>query len=139
MAVSSSVLVSAAGVYWVGTGGGAQIDKGGREWYWLCSLLASVSCTWPSCRPCSWLCRSGEMGMLSGLMGGSLVHPPPLSKAMTSCRTNWAVRGNWADTGDLNVLESLSLHSVTWMVGEPMESVLMGGDVVCEHGEGEVV
>ena len=60
-------------------------------------------------------------------------------EATTSCSTNWAVRGNWADTGDLNALESLSLHSVTWMVGEPMESVLMGGDVVCEHGEGEVV
>ena len=43
------------------------------------------------------------------------------------------------DTGDLNALESLSLHSVTWMVGEPMESVLMGGDVVGEHGEWEVV
>ena len=56
-----------------------------------------------------------------------------------SCRTNWAVRGNWADTGDLNALESFSLHSITWMVGEPMESILMGGDVVCEHREWEVV
>ena len=78
MAVSSSALASAAGVYWVGTGGGVQIDKGGRAWCWLCSPLASASCTWPSCGPCSWLCRSGEMGMLSGLMGGLLVHPPPL-------------------------------------------------------------
>ena len=78
MVASSSVLASAAGIYWVGTGGGVQIDKGGRVWYWLCSPLASVSCTWLSCRPCSWLCRSGEMGMLPGLMGGSLVHPPPL-------------------------------------------------------------
>ena len=56
-----------------------------------------------------------------------------------SYRTNWAVRGNWADTGDLNALKSFSLHSVTWMVSKPMESVLMGGDVICEHGEGEVV
>ena len=60
-------------------------------------------------------------------------------EATTSCRTDRASRGNWTDTGDLNALESLSLHSVTWMVGEPMESVFMGGDVVCEHGEGEVV
>ena len=52
-----------------------------------------------------------------------------------SCRTNWAIWGNWADTGDLNALESFSLHSVTWMVGEPMESIFMGGNVVCEHGE----
>ena len=56
-----------------------------------------------------------------------------------SYRTNWAVQGNWADTGDLNALESFSLHSVTWMVGEPMESILMGGNVVCKHREGEVV
>ena len=56
-------------------------------------------------------------------------------EATTSCRTDWASQGNWADTGDLNALESLSLHNVTWMVGEPMESVLMGGDVVGEHGE----
>ena len=60
-------------------------------------------------------------------------------EAMTSCRTNWAVQGNWADTGDLNALKSFSLHSVTWMVGKPMESVFMGGNVVCEHGEREVV
>ena len=60
-------------------------------------------------------------------------------EATTSCRTNWAVRGNWADTGDLNTLESFSLHSVTWMVGEPMEGVVVGGDIVCEHGEWEVV
>ena len=60
-------------------------------------------------------------------------------ETMMSCRTNWAVRGNWADTGDLNALESFSLHSVTWMVGEPMEGVVVRGDVVCEHGEWEVV
>ena len=64
----------------MGTGEGVQIDKGGREWYWLRSLLASVSCTWLSYGPCSWLCRSGEMGMLSRLMGGLLVHPPLLSR-----------------------------------------------------------
>ena len=46
---------------------------------------------------------------------------------------------NWADTGDLNTLKSFSLHSVTWMVGKPMESILMGGDVICEHREGGVV
>ena len=78
MAASSSELASAAGVYWVGTGGGVQIDKGGRAWYWLCSPLASASCTLLLYGLCSWLYRSGEMGMLSGLMGGSLVHPPPL-------------------------------------------------------------
>ena len=60
-------------------------------------------------------------------------------EATTSCSTSWAVRGNWADTGDLNALESFSLHSVTWMVGEPMEGVVVGGDVVGEHGEWEVV
>ena len=60
-------------------------------------------------------------------------------EAMTSYSTNWAVWGNWADTGDLNSLKSFSLHSVTWMVSEPMESILMGGNVVCEHREGEVV
>ena len=58
---------------------------------------------------------------------------------MMSCSTNWAVQGNWADTGDLNALESFFLHSVTWMVGKPIESILMGGDVICEHREGEMV
>ena len=43
------------------------------------------------------------------------------------------------DTGDLNAFESLSLHSITWMVGEPVECVVVGGDVVCKHGEWEVV
>ena len=60
-------------------------------------------------------------------------------KATMSCRTDRASRGNWADTGDLNTFESLSLHNVTWMVGEPMECVVVGGDVVCEHGEWEMV
>ena len=60
-------------------------------------------------------------------------------EATTSCRTDWASQGNWTDTGDLNTFESFSLHSITWMVGEPMEGVVVGGDVVCEHGEGEVV
>ena len=60
-------------------------------------------------------------------------------EATTSCRTHRASRGNWADTGVLNALESLPLHSVTWMVGEPMGGVLVGGDVVGEHGEWEVV
>ena len=60
-------------------------------------------------------------------------------EATMSCRTDRASQGNWADTGDLNTLEFFSLHSVTWMVGKPVECVLMGGDVVCEHGEGEVV
>ena len=77
---SSSVLASSVGIYWVGTCGGVQIDKRGRGWHWLCSLLASVSCTWPLHGPCSWLYGSGEIGMLSGLMGGSLVHPPPLER-----------------------------------------------------------
>ena len=60
-------------------------------------------------------------------------------KVTMSCRTNWAVQGNWADTRDLNALKSFSLHSVTWMVGEPIEGVYMGGDVICEHGEWKVV
>ena len=51
----------------------------------------------------------------------------------------WAVWGNWADTGDLNALESLSLHSVTWMVGEPVEGIFVGGNVIGEHWEWEVV
>ena len=78
MAASSSVLALAAGVYWVGTGGGVQIDKGGRAWCWLRSPPASVSCTWLLRGLCSWLCMSEGTGMLSGLAGGSLVHPPPL-------------------------------------------------------------
>ena len=80
MAASSSVLALAAGEYWVGTSGGTQIDKGGRAWYWLCSSPASASCTWLSRRLCSWLCMSEGMGMLSGLTGDLLVHPPPLSR-----------------------------------------------------------
>ena len=79
-AASSSALVSAAGEYWVGTGGGVQIDKGGRAWCWLRSPPASVSCTWLSHGLGSWLCMSAGMGMLSRLAGGSLVHPPPLSR-----------------------------------------------------------
>ena len=78
--VSSSALASAAGECWVGTGGGAQIDKGERAWCWLRSPPASASCTWLSRGLCSWLYMSAETGMLSGLMGGSLVHPPPLSR-----------------------------------------------------------
>ena len=80
MKVSSSVLASSVGVYWVGICGGTQIDKGGRGWYWLHSPLASVFYTWLSYGPCSWLCGSGEMRMLSGLTGGSLVHSPPLER-----------------------------------------------------------
>ena len=80
MVASSSVLTSSAGAYWVGTCGGVQIDKRGRGWCWLHSPLASVSCIWPLYRPCSWLCRSGEIGMLSELKGGLLVHPPPLER-----------------------------------------------------------
>ena len=60
-------------------------------------------------------------------------------EATTSCSTDRASQGNWADTGDLNAFKSFSLHSVTWMVGEPMEGVVVGGDVVCEHWEWEVV
>ena len=77
-----------------------------------------------------YVCRNGDALWASGRFAS-----PSSStvEATTSCRTNWAVRGNWADTGDLNALESFSLHSVTWMVGEPMESILMGGDVICEH------
>ena len=60
-------------------------------------------------------------------------------EAATLLSTNWTVWGKWADTGDLNSLESFSLHRVTWMPGEPCKGVLGGCDVVGEHREGEVV
>ena len=53
MEASSSALASAAGEYWVGTGGGAQIDKGGRAWCWL--LLRSKTFNGATCT--SWLWR----------------------------------------------------------------------------------
>ena len=95
MEASSSALASSVGIYWVGTYGGVQIDKGGREWCWLHSLLASISCTWPSHGPCSWLCESGEMRMLSGLMEGLLVHSPPLERQ----RCLVALTGLFGETG----------------------------------------
>ena len=123
----------------MGTGGGAQIDKGGRAWCWLCSPLASVSLYLAVALAlllALYVCGNGD-----ALWASRRFASPSSStvEATTSCGTNWAVRGNWADTGDLNTLESFSLHRVTWMVSEPMEGVLMGGDVICEHGEWEVV
>ena len=60
-------------------------------------------------------------------------------EAATSLSTNWAVRGKRSDTGDLNGLESFSLHRAIWMPSEPLEGVLGRHDVIGEHGEGEVV
>ena len=60
-------------------------------------------------------------------------------EAAMSWRTSWAVRGNRADTGDLNGLESFSLHRAIWMPSEPFEGILGRHNVVSEHREGEVV
>ena len=71
----------------------------------------------------------------NGLVGGV----SSTGEVVTSLSTNWTVRGKWADTGDLNGLESFSLHRAIWMPGEPLEGVLGRHDVVGEHREGEVV
>ena len=114
MVASSSLLASSAGVYWVETGGGAQIDKGEKGWDWLHSPLASVSCLYLAIAQALLLALS-VWGNGDALWANGRVTSPSSStvEATTSCRTNWAVRGNWADTGDLNALESFSLHSVT--------------------------
>ena len=77
----------------------------------------------------------GDVLRASGLVGGV----SSTGEVATSWRTSWAVRGKWADTGDLNGLESFSLHRAIWMPGKPLEGVLGGCDVVGEHREGEVV
>ena len=77
----------------------------------------------------------GDIFWANGLVGGV----SSTGEAVTSLSTNWAVRGKRADTGDLNGLESFSLHRVIWMPGEPLEGVLGRCDVIGEHGEGEVV
>ena len=77
----------------------------------------------------------GDVFRANGLVGGV----SSTGEAATSLSTNWAVRGKRADTGDLNGLESFSLHRAIWMPGEPLEGVLMRGDVVGEHGEWKVV
>ena len=77
----------------------------------------------------------GDIFWASRLVGGV----SSTGEAATSWRTNWAVQGNWADTGDLNSLESFSLHRVTWMPSEPCKGILGGHDVIGEHRVGEVV
>ena len=78
----SSVLAFLSGhiLYWVRTYKGVKGGKRGKGGCGLHPLPASVSCTWPLCGLCSWLCGSGEMGMSSRLTGGSLVQPPPLER-----------------------------------------------------------
>ena len=77
----------------------------------------------------------GDILWASRLVGGV----SSTGEAVTSLSTNWTVRGKWADTGDLNSLESFSLHRVTQMPSEPHKGVLSRGDVISEHREGEVV
>ena len=77
----------------------------------------------------------GDVFRANGLVGGV----SSTGEAATSLSTNWAVQGKRADTGDLNGLESFSLHRAIWMPGEPLEGVLGGSDVVGEHGEWEMV
>ena len=77
----------------------------------------------------------GDVLRANGLVGGV----SSTGEAATSWRTSWAVRGKRADTGDLNGLESFSLHRAIWMPGEPLEGVLGRRDVVGEHGKRGVV
>ena len=77
----------------------------------------------------------GDIFWASGLVCGV----SSTGEAATSWRTSWAVQGKRADTGDLNGLESFSLHRAIWMPGEPFEGVLGRHDVISEHGEREVV
>ena len=77
----------------------------------------------------------GDVLRANGLVGGV----SSTGEAAMSWRTSWAVQGNRVDTGDLNGLESFSLHRAIWMPGEPLEGVLGRRDVVGEHREGEVV
>ena len=77
----------------------------------------------------------GDVLRANGLVGGV----SSTGEAATSWRTSWAVWGNWADTGDLNSLESFSLHRAIWMPSEPLEGVLGRRDVISEHREGEMV
>ena len=77
----------------------------------------------------------GDALRANGLVGGV----SSTGEAVTSWRTSWAVRGKRADTGDLNGLESFSLHRAIWMPGEPLEGVLGRRDIIGEHGEWEVV
>ena len=77
----------------------------------------------------------GDIFWANRLVGGV----SSTGEAATSLSTNWAVWGKQADTGDLNGLESFSLHRAIWMPGEPLEGILSRRDVVSEHREGEVV
>ena len=77
----------------------------------------------------------GDIFWASGLVCGV----SSTGEAATSLSTNWTVRGKWVDTGDLNGLESFSLHRAIWMPGKPLEGILGKCDVVSEHRKGEVV
>ena len=77
----------------------------------------------------------GDVFRASGLISGV----SSTGEVATSWRTNWAMQGNWADTGDLNSLKSFSLHRVIRMPGKPMEGILGGCNVIGEHRIGEVV
>ena len=77
----------------------------------------------------------GDIFWASGLVGGV----SSTGEVAMSLSTNWAVRGKRADTGDLNSLESFSLHRAIRMPSEPLEGVLGRCDVIGEHGEGKVV
>ena len=77
----------------------------------------------------------GDIFWANGLVSGV----SSTGEAATSLSTNWAVWGKQADTGDLNSLESFSLHRAIWMPSEPLEGILGRHNVVGEHREGEVV
>ena len=77
----------------------------------------------------------GDVLRAKGLVSGI----SSTGEAATSWRTSWAVQGKRADTGDLNGLESFSLHRAIWMPGEPLKGILGRCDVIGEHGEWEVV
>ena len=109
---------------------GAKWGNGSVSRYRSLALAADRTCC------LSLLLRGkGDVLRANGLVGGV----SSTGEAATSWRTNWAVRGNRADTGDLNGLESFSLHRAIWMPGEPFEGVLGRRDVVGEHGERGVI
>ena len=103
---------------------GAKWQNGSTSRYRHLALAVAWTCC------LSLLLRGkGDVFRASRLVGGV----SSTGEAATSWRTNWAVQGNWVDTGNLNSLESFSLHRVTWMPGEPMEGMLSGHNVISEH------
>ena len=109
---------------------GAKWQNGSASRHGRLALAADQTCC------LSLLLRGkGDVLRAKGLVGGV----SSTGEAATSWRTSWAVQGKQADTGDLNSLESFSLHRAIWMPGEPLEGVLGRCDVIGEHGEWEVV